>query len=450
MAPPRFRVAISGGGIGGLALAAFICFHSNDIAVDIYETKHEISSIGAGIAIWKRTWQTLQDIGLEEEVKKRNLPLPKDGEDGPLTIPRPMLLDMLKSRLSSVCAIHTSIHVISYEEMSEGGILIKMKDGSTRTADILIGCDGVHSVTRATLFKNLAKVSPSQGYEKFCEPKWSGTLAYRGMADRNKLRQQNPKSPALDQARIVSVHNQPFSCLQLNLSHQVVWKVKGKYNLEEINLILYSSACQHVVTHPFGDIVNLVCFYNEENGFGKPYTDPWVADVPVKEVVDHYEDWEPAVVEVVSIYPQMIQAPNRWAIHVVEPLPVSVSGRVGLLGDAAHAMTPHQGVGGGQAIEDAHILGRLLAHSKTTRANLPKALEIYQEVRLPLAKTAAERSWSNGLLYDFIHPDFRVPPNATAVDLMPIGRAVGEAFAWLGKGGCDDDWKKAEALMANV
>ncbi|KAG6871801.1 hypothetical protein C0995_016419 [Termitomyces sp. Mi166 len=392
MASPRFRVAISGGGIGGLALAAFICFHSNDIAVDIYETKHEISSIGAGIAIWKRTWQTLQDIGLEEEVKKRNLPLPKDGEAtgpifrkadqpttgidfhnhmmpyGPLTIPRPMLLDMLKSRLSSLCAIHTSTHVISYEEMPEGGILIKMKDGSTRTADILIGCDGVHSVTRATFFKNLAKVSPSQGYEKFCEPKWSGTLVYRGVADRNKLRQQNPESPALDQARI------------------------------------------HVVTHPFGDIVNLVCFYNEENGFGKPYIDPWVTDVPVKEVVDHYEDWEPALVEVVSLLMVLMR------------------------------FNP----------QDAHILGRLLAHSKTTRANLSKVLEIYQEVRLPLANTAAERSWSNGLLYDFIHPDFPVFPNATAGDLMPIGQAVGEAFAWLGKGGCDDDWKKAEALISNI
>lgn len=77
---PTHPYVISGGGIGGLALAAFICFHSNDIAVDIYETKDEISSIGAGIAIWKRTWQTLQDIGLEEEVKKRNLSLPKDGE----------------------------------------------------------------------------------------------------------------------------------------------------------------------------------------------------------------------------------------------------------------------------------------------------------------------------------------------------------------------------------
>ncbi len=61
-------------------MAAFISQHSVDIAVDIYEAKAEISSIGAAIAIWKRSWQVLQDLGLEVELKKRNLPLPKDGE----------------------------------------------------------------------------------------------------------------------------------------------------------------------------------------------------------------------------------------------------------------------------------------------------------------------------------------------------------------------------------
>ncbi|KAG6876962.1 hypothetical protein C0993_011576, partial [Termitomyces sp. T159_Od127] len=339
----------SGGGIGGLALAAFICFYSKDIAVDVYETKNEISSIGAGIAIWKRTWQTLQDIGLEEEVKKRNISLPKDGEDGPLTVSRPMLLDMLKSRLSNLCTIYTSSHVANYEETPDGLVVINLRDGTTRTADILIGCDGVHSATRATFFRNLARIHPSKGYKRFCEPTWSGALAYRGLVDRSKLRERNPQNHALDNPRI------------------------------------------HVVTHPFGDIVNLVCFYNKDNGFGTPFADEWVANVPKEEVIECYKDWEPDLVEAVS----MIQTPSRWAIHIVESLPLFVSGPVGLLGDAAHAMVPHQGVGGGQAIEDAHILGRLLAHEKTNHSNLSKVLEIYQKVRLPQAQAAAQRSWSN-------------------------------------------------------
>ncbi|KAG7095911.1 hypothetical protein E1B28_006596 [Marasmius oreades] len=431
---PKFRIAISGGGIGGLALAAFICKHSKDVAVDIYETKTEISVIGAGIAIWKRTWQTLQDIGLEDEVRKRGLPLPKEGEIrgpifrkadqpsegvdfhnhmmpyGPLTLPRPTLLELLQTTLTDMCKIHTSKHVASYEETPGGPITIHFKDGSSSTADVLVGCDGVHSNTRATMYRDLAKTDPSKGYESFCEPKWSGQLAYRTVIPKTKISEKDPNHQALTQAKI--------------------WCGKNK----------------HAVTHPFGDTINVICFYNEEGGYGKPFTAAWVADVPTAEVVDRFQNWESDILKVL----QAIENPSRWAIHVVDRLPYSVAGHVALVGDAAHAMTPHQGVGGGQAIEDAHILGRLLAHEKTTVHNLKEVLEIYQAIRLPLAQKAAERSWNNGLLYDFIHPDHSVKADATPEELKSLGLAVGEAFAWLGKGGCDEDWTEAESRLLQL
>jgi salicylate hydroxylase len=72
-------IALSGGGIGGLTLALVINQNS-DSFVDIYEAKPEISTIGAGIGVWKRSWQALQDLGLHEEVKKRDIPFPKEGE----------------------------------------------------------------------------------------------------------------------------------------------------------------------------------------------------------------------------------------------------------------------------------------------------------------------------------------------------------------------------------
>ena len=43
----------------------------------------------------------------------------------------------------------------------------------------------------------------------------------------------------------------------------------------------------------------------------------------------------------------------RW---LADPLPACHAGRVALLGDAAHAMTPHLGQGACQAIEDAVVL----------------------------------------------------------------------------------------------
>lgn len=92
--------------------------------------------------------------------------------DGPLSLSRPILLDMLQTRLSDMCTIHISMGVISYHETSSGSVLITFQDGSTRAADILIGADGVHSTVRSVLYQGLAKTDPSQNYEKYCEPKW--------------------------------------------------------------------------------------------------------------------------------------------------------------------------------------------------------------------------------------------------------------------------------------
>lgn len=61
----------SGAGVGGLALAAFIS-RNPQVEVVVYESKPEVSAAGEAIAIWKRSWQVFQDMGLDEELAKRN------------------------------------------------------------------------------------------------------------------------------------------------------------------------------------------------------------------------------------------------------------------------------------------------------------------------------------------------------------------------------------------
>jgi salicylate hydroxylase len=94
----------------------------------------------------------------------------------------------------------------------------------------------------------------------------------------------------------------------------------------------------------------LVCFYTVETGEGTPYSGPWVTDVSPEEVRERYNGWEPdlitllkvsflcppdtSVAGVLTSYTKELENPNRWAIYVVPPLPLSVSGRVALLGDA--------------------------------------------------------------------------------------------------------------------
>jgi salicylate hydroxylase len=308
---------------------------------------------------------------------------------------------MLKSRLSDKCKIHTSKRLIEYRVEPSQAITLVFADGSTASADVLVGADGVHSPTRATMYQAFA------GHEKFIEPIWCGTYAYRATVDLPKFKSLYPEHQALTQPKI--------------------WCGKSK----------------HIVSHPFGNIINLVCFYTVETGEGTPYDGPWVTDVAPEEVISSYNDWEPDLVQLLA----QLEKPSRWAIHVVPPVPFSVSGRVALLGDAAHAMTPHQGVGGGQAIEDAHILGHLLGHPQASIDNIEEILLIYQQIRLPLAQKAAERSRSNGLVYEFSHPDFPLPDNPSLSELKVLGDVIGDSFKWLAKGGCDDDWKEAESLF---
>jgi len=92
----------------------------------------------------------------------------------------------------------------------------------------------------------------------------------------------------------------------------------------------------------------------------------------------------------------------RTTIRDIPPAARWVRGRVALLGDAAHAMTPDLGQGGCTALEDASRLAELLASGATPEA----ALAAYESLRRPVCERLAQRSrrvtrmaqWSNPVL----------------------------------------------------
>lgn len=83
--------------------------------------------------------------------------------------------------------------------------------------------------------------------------------------------------------------------------------------------------------------------------------------------------------------------------HLARPLPAFHQGRVALLGDAAHAMTPNLGQGGCQALEDAVVLAHLAAPEAGEQA-VARALAAYTAQRLPRTTRVVRRSWSVGRL----------------------------------------------------
>jgi salicylate hydroxylase len=72
---------------------------------------------------------------------------------------------------------------------------------------------------------------------------------------------------------------------------------------------------------------------------------------------------------------------------------------VAILGDAAHASTPHQGAGAGQAIEDAYILAEVLSHPLVeTPLEIVPAFKAYDAVRRPRSQRVVTTSKENGIM----------------------------------------------------
>ncbi|MEU6719380.1 FAD-dependent monooxygenase [Nonomuraea sp. NPDC046802] len=109
-----------------------------------------------------------------------------------------------------------------------------------------------------------------------------------------------------------------------------------------------------------------------------------------------FATWHDPIAEVIdSVRPDEILRNDIW--HIPGRLPAYHRGRIVLLGDAAHAMTPDLGQGGCQAIEDAITLAHHLAATGDA-ADLTRALRAYTVARRPRTHAMVRRSALTGRL----------------------------------------------------
>ncbi|KAH7907400.1 hypothetical protein BJ138DRAFT_1116725 [Hygrophoropsis aurantiaca] len=433
---PKFRVAICGGGIGGLVLAVTIGKYSK-VPVDLYEARPEITTAGAGIAIWRRTMEVMHELGLYGDLEKVVSRAP-DSSRGPCfrradlvdgghewfhqtfkydqsNLHRRDMVDILKKHLPSTCAIHLSKRLTTYTQTQAGGLQLHFADGTSVAADILVGADGVKSPTRKAMFDWLVGHKPDaidkRKLADYVNPVWTGRLVYRALVPLEVLQRCSPGNPSAKE--------------------MIVACGRGK----------------HVVTYPVarGTLVNVAAYIYDPQKAGTHFEGHWVADVSEEEVQRAFENFEPYIRQLL----ECCKKPSRWALHIVNELPLWTSGNVALIGDACHAMTPFFGAGAGQAIEDAFVLGRLLAHDLTTPQNLPEALRVYQEIRLPSANYVARESYKTGFMYDFLAPGYFDGLDRTneKEELERLHQAIITQWEWQMKEGFIEQWAEAEKLL---
>jgi salicylate hydroxylase len=95
----------------------------------------------------------------------------------------------------------------------------------------------------------------------------------------------------------------------------------------------------------------------------------------------------------------MIKSTVDWPINAID-VPetwVSKTGKLVILGDAAHAMVPYMASGAAMAVEDAAAIAETLKYISSTE-DIPHALKIWEKARRPRVQAVHEASFANGLI----------------------------------------------------
>ena len=153
-------------------------------------------------------------------------------------------------------------------------------------------------------------------------------------------------------------------------------------------------------------------------------TQEWGPPFRKEVIATWFSDWEPDLLSMLITDESSL----KWAVETVGPLPsfVAENAHVALIGSAAHAMTPHLGLGIAQGIEDAYVLYRLFSHPDMAFATLSKAFKAFDQVRRPRAQEAATNSNNITNIFNFRKPsgDFFGEPFGGAT-LFEIGAVLG-------------------------
>ena len=118
---------------------------------------------------------------------------------------------------------------------------------------------------------------------------------------------------------------------------------------------------------------------------------------------------------------------HKWGIYERDPLPTWRKGRVVLLGDACHPMTPYMASGAAMALEDAVVLARCIDDS---RGDIDTAFQTYEAIRKPRASVVQAGSSANNWMRRETNPDWLYGYDAWRVPLRSEEASRLETITW--------------------
>ncbi|MWA09125.1 FAD-dependent monooxygenase [Streptomyces sp. BA2] len=359
---PQLRVAVAGGGIAGLVFA--VALRRAGIDCHVYEQTGRLAEVGAGVQVAPNATRLLRRLGLRDRL--RTIAVAPQAiemrrwDDGTL-LQRTELGEPCRRRFgapyytvhradlhSSLLAlvppdrVHLGARCVAVTQDADAARL-HLSDGTVVAADLVVGADGIHSLVRERIVAD--------------RPRYSGQTIYRGLVPAERV-------PHL---------------------------------LSEPRVRLWMGPDQHCVCYPVSS--------GRQVSFGATVAasdwreESWSARGDVAELAAAYKGWHADVTRLIDAAGTV----GRWALHDRESVDRLSSGRVAVIGDAAHPMLPFQAQGANQAIEDAVVLAVCLA--RAAAGGLSGALRRYERIRLPRTTRIQRRSRENAKAFHLADGD---------------------------------------------
>ncbi|KAK3317291.1 hypothetical protein B0T19DRAFT_446259 [Cercophora scortea] len=377
--PGGIKIAIIGGGIGGLALAAGLCKKPH-LDVHVYEGVAEYKDVGAGLALHLNAIKAMALIG--PEVRKAYFDKATNmGEEeeeiatevilaqGPHMGTQVAELGRAKGRksVSRADLLAGFLELVPASSISFGKKLariwetngdddgpkvhVEFTDGSQAHVDCLLGADGIHSAVRSYL---LGPDHPAKAPKN--HDRWQ---VYRTLVTTEEAKKHINER----WTRTVPILLGP----------------RGHVNCIPLNKGTRLSA---------GVAVRGGADLNNPNG-AKPLDPALYAD---------YSDDAQRIVRMVAN-----DTSASWSVGDHDHAPYYHKSRVAMLGDAAHASLPFAGNGAAQALEDAAVLDHLFGKVKQL-GQIERALAAYDAVRRPRSQAVTDLARRFGRVYAYAEP----------------------------------------------
>ncbi len=354
MASPS-KIAVIGGGIGGLAAALALLKRGLD--VDVYESSTQLKEVGAGIQIGSNGTRVLYALGLEQALRRvqfipsrREIRHWSTGETwnwfdlGATSVERygtphlmlhrgdlhGILADAVRQLKAD--AIRLGKRCVAVTQ-TDDQVEVRFETGEAVKIGYVIGADGIHSKVRECLF----------GADK---PEFTGCVAWRGLV--------------------------PMERLPPRISRTLATNWLGPHG--------------HVLHYPVrrGELMNCISLVERDDW----QVESWTVEGTTAELTEDFRGWHPDVHAII----ENIDTPFKWALMVRPPMDRWTKGRITLLGDACHPTLPFLGRGAVMAIEDAYVVAACL---KKYLGDPATAFARYEDLRRDRTAMVVRKSHEN-------------------------------------------------------